>query len=117
MKLFLPRKVEESIWPSSVSLSFLGLSTHGGRSSLAFSLQDLGNRSATCEGEKEGENNTRERDKFRTALQEAGRDQLKLFQVARRAGFGSKLKLLARARTKALSTRGLAPCLPLSCLV
>lgn len=61
--------------------------------------------------------NTRERDKFRTVLQEAGRDQLKLFQVARRARFGSKLKLLARARTKALSTRGLAPCLPLSCLV
>lgn len=61
MKLFLPRKVEESIWPSSVSLSFLGLSTHGGRSSLAFSLQDLGNRSATCEVEKKGEKKTQEK--------------------------------------------------------
>jgi len=40
---------------------------------------------------------------YRTALQEFGRDQLKLFQAASSTQLGSKLNLLVRATTKALS--------------
>lgn len=69
--------------------------------SLALSLQDPGNQSATCKIEnKEGKNQNK--DENRTALQEFGRDQLKLFQAASSTQPGSELHLHARARTKVL---------------
>lgn len=80
----------------------MGLSEHEGRSSLALSFHDLGDKPATSEVEKKGEKKQR-RDKFRTALQEAGRDQQKPFQMARSACVGCKPNLLARVRANALS--------------
>lgn len=43
-----------------------------------------------------------ERDEFRTALQEFGRDQLKLLQAASSTQLGAELHLLAKVRLKVL---------------